>query len=154
MSLRARSELAESIRERYSAASRKQKTTILDEFTAATGYTRKHAIAVLSRPGPSTAPRRRRRPRLYTDDVRQALVTVWEASNCLCSKRLVPYLPTFVTALECFGHLELDPETRDCLLEVSAATCSAHRWLPRPTRKRHRRKIQPTGCVPSVNSER
>lgn len=122
MSLRARRELADSICERYNRASRKRKSTILDEFTAATGYTHKHAIAVISRPSPSTALRRRRRPRLYTDEVRQALATVWEASNRLCSKRLVPYLSTFVTVLERFGHLELDPETRACLLGVSAAT--------------------------------
>ena len=37
MSLRSRRELADSIRERYAAATRAQKATILDEFTAATG---------------------------------------------------------------------------------------------------------------------
>ena len=124
MSLRSRRELANSIRERYATASRAQKATILDEFTAATGYGRKHAIAVLRRPPPPDplAVPNRQRARLYTDDVREALVTVWEASNRLCSKRLVPYLPTFLKALERFGHLELDPETRRLLLGLSAAT--------------------------------
>ena len=49
-------------------------------------------------------------------------MTLWEASNRLCSKRLVPYLPTFVEALERFGHLMLDAETRRLLLGLSAAT--------------------------------
>ena len=56
MSLRSRRELADSIRERYAAANRQQKATILDEFTAATGYGRKHAIAVLRRPPASAEP--------------------------------------------------------------------------------------------------
>ena len=100
MSLRSRRELADSVRERYAAANRPQKTKILDEFTAATGYGRNHAIAVLRGPSPSAEPatRQRRRARLYTDEVREALVIVWEASNRLCSKRLVPYLPTFVSS--------------------------------------------------------
>ena len=124
MSLQSRRELADSIRERYAAASRRQKATILDEFTAATGYGRKHAIAVLRRPSVSAEPARPKpsRARRYTDEVCQALVTVWEASNRLCSKRLVPYLPTFVEALERFGHLRLEAETRKLLLGLSAAT--------------------------------
>lgn len=124
MSLKSRRELTNSIRERYAAADRRQKTIILDEFTAATGYGRKHAIAVLRRASAATEPtaQKRSRARLYTDEVRQALVTVWEASNRLCSKRLVPYLPTFVAALERFGHLKIDAETRRLLLGLSAAT--------------------------------
>jgi len=124
LSLRSRRELADSIRERYAAANRQQKATILDEFTAATGYGRKHAIAVLRRPPASaeSAVQKRSRAPVYTDDVRQALVTIWEASNRLCSKRLVPYLPTFVEALERFGHLALGMETRRLLLDMSAAT--------------------------------
>ena len=62
------------------------------------------------------------RARLYAEEVRKALETVWEASNRLCSKRLVPYLPTFVEALERFGHLDLAPETKRRLIGMSAAT--------------------------------
>ncbi len=56
MSLSSRRELADSIRERYATANRRQKATILDEFTAATGYGRKYAIAVLRRPPASAEP--------------------------------------------------------------------------------------------------
>ncbi len=51
-----------------------------------------------------------------------ALVTVWEAANRICSKRLVPFLPQFVTALERHGHLSLSERTRERLLSVSPAT--------------------------------
>ncbi len=124
MSLHARRELTAAIRRRYASAGRAQKSKILDEFTAATGYGRKHAIAVLSPPIVPDHPvaRRRSRTRYYNEDVYAALVTVWEASNRLCSKRLVPYLATFIEVLERFGHLKLSQETRDRLLRMSAAT--------------------------------
>lgn len=49
MSLSARQELAASLAERYREAERPIKQKILDEFTAATGYHRKYAVALLSR---------------------------------------------------------------------------------------------------------
>jgi len=125
MSLAARRELTDSIRERYASGNRREKTKILDEFTASTNYSRKHAIALLRRKEYSPAARRKKRPRpprLYTEDVRQALVEVWEASNRLCSKRLVPYLPTFLRVLERYGHVKLDSKTRHRLLHISPAT--------------------------------
>ena len=45
-----------------------------------------------------------------------------KAANCICSKRLVPYLPTFVESLERHGHLSLNAETRRLLLSMSAST--------------------------------
>jgi len=125
MSLRARQELSDSIRVRYAESGRKEKTKILDEFTAATGYGRKHAIAVISRPRDRDYAKVRTRaspPRIYTDEVQEALVQIWEASNRLCSKRFVPYLPTFVRALERCGHLKLKPEVKRRLLGISTAT--------------------------------
>ena len=47
MSLKSRYELQRSIGPRYRAAQWKEKRIILDEFTAATGYHRKYAIAIL-----------------------------------------------------------------------------------------------------------
>ena len=138
MSLRSRQELAGSLRERYASADRKQKAKILDEFTAATGYGRKHAIAVLRGPSCGEIPnlRMRSRARLYTEEISKALETVWEASNRLCSKRLVPYLPTFVKALERFGHLDLAPETKRRLLGMSAATADRLLYTARHGRPR------------------
>lgn len=138
MSLRSRLELMTSLRERYASAGRKQKSKILDEFTAGTGYGRKHAIAVLRDSGDEKIPvrRQRSRPRIYSEDVREALETVWEASNRLCSKRLVPYLSTFVGAMERFGHLDLDPETRQKLLAMSASTADRLLYTARHGRAR------------------
>ena len=126
MSLPARRELLASTAPRYAKASKKQKQTILDEFTAATGYHRKYAIGLLKHFDPKKTTRRRAprqsKPRQYTADVQQALVTVWKAANRICSKRLVPFLPDFVEVLVFNGHLALEDETRKRLLAISPAT--------------------------------
>lgn len=49
MSLKARRELLNSIRARYVRAEKPLKTKILDEFVQATGYGRKHAVALLNK---------------------------------------------------------------------------------------------------------
>ena len=54
--------------------------------------------------------------------VRLALVTVWKAANRICARRLMPFLPDFVAALERFGHLSLAGEVRERLLAMSPAT--------------------------------
>ena len=124
MSLKARKELCESIKDRYRSSRRKEKKNILDEFASATGYHRKHAIRKLGRNVviKKAAPRPPRAPRLHTRDVQEALFTVWKAANCICTKRLIPYLPTFVESLERHGHLNLEHGTKRLLLSLSAAT--------------------------------
>ena len=60
--------------------------------------------------------------RIYGDDVREALVLVWEASDRVCGKRLKPLIPILVEAMERHGHLKLAPEVGVRLLSMSAAT--------------------------------
>ena len=43
-----RKELISALRQRYKEASKKDKTKILDEFVALSGYHRKHAVRLLS----------------------------------------------------------------------------------------------------------
>jgi len=54
--------------------------------------------------------------------VAEALRQVWEAAGRICAKRLVPFLPTLVAALERHGELVLAAETRRLLLALSPAT--------------------------------
>src|SRR5215210_452066 len=125
MSIHTRRELAASIALRYQKAGKKDKVRILDEFVAATGYNRKHAITVLRHPPALTkkACAKRNRKRHYGADVGRALVPLWKASDCLCSKRLVPFLPELITALERHHEIEIAPTTKQKLLTISPATC-------------------------------
>lgn len=123
MSLSARNELLTSIRTRYANASRAEKSTILTEFTAATGLHRKYALTLLNA-GKAKAPagKRARVPRRYGAETEAALITVWEAANRICSKRLVPFLPTLCEALMRHGRLPFSEAVRDNLLRMSPAT--------------------------------
>lgn len=123
LSFQARRELLHQVAARYREASRKDRSAILDEFVATTGYARKYAIRLLSNPVPApVGPIRRCRQRQYGRDLQEALGVAWEAANGICAKRLVPFLPTLVASLERHGHLVLDDETRTHLLAISAST--------------------------------
>lgn len=115
-----RKELVEALRVRYRSAGTKDKSKILDEFVALTGYHRKHAVRVLRLEVTSTEVRARNR--LYDEAVRQALTVLWEAADRVCGKRLKALIPTLVDAMERHGHLELDPIVKTKVLQISAAT--------------------------------
>jgi hypothetical protein len=116
-----RRELIEAVGERYRRANRDGKRQILDEFLKLTGYHRKHAIRVLCRevrrPKAKPGPQRR-----YNDEVRAALITLWEAADRICGKRLKAVIPTLVESMTRYGHLSLTDDLRERLAGISAAT--------------------------------
>ena len=116
-----RKELIGGVGARYRSAPMSEKSKILDEFVAITGYHRKHAIRVLGAeadPGLS----RPARNRLYDEAVRQALIVLWEAGDRVCGKRLKALIPVLIGAMERHGHLDLHAEIKAKLLQISAAT--------------------------------
>ena len=115
-----RDELVAVVAERYARSARKDRSRILDEFTAVSGLHRKHAMRLLRIRSEPSGPRRRRR--VYDDAVREALILVWEASDRVCGKRLRPLIPILVESMERHGHLKLAPEVGNGLLAMSAAT--------------------------------
>ena len=123
MSHQAKKELLIQIIPRYREASRNGKTAILDAYVAATGYDRKYATRLFNRPAPTLAgPIKRPRARCYGRAVQDALIVAWQASNCICAKRLVPFLPELVESLERHGHLQVTDEVRSQLLTLSMST--------------------------------
>jgi hypothetical protein len=139
MSFQAKRELLVQVAGRYRDASGVQKSRILDEFVAATGYARKYAIRLLTQPElPPVKPLSRPRARRYGQEVQVALELAWTAANGICAKRLVPFLPELVASLERHGHLTLREDIRTQLLNMSPAT--ADRLL-----RQRRRQDQPRG---------
>src|SRR5882757_9453751 len=109
---------------RYRSASTQDKTAILTELCALTGWHRDHARKALRAalgPKPVTPQRQPRRP-VYGEDVMVPLRKIWAVLDSPTGKRLAPYLGEIVTVLERVGELELDPRVRAQLVSISAAT--------------------------------
>jgi hypothetical protein len=77
----ARAELTQVVRRRYIAATGAEKRKILDEFIAVTGYHEKSAIRALNTVPVAKAHQTRKRPSLYDEAARSALIVLWEASD-------------------------------------------------------------------------
>jgi hypothetical protein len=89
-------------------ASAAQKGALLDEIAATTGYARRYAMWLLNHAEEGQHPPGPRRQRRYGPEVQDALFLAWHAANRICSKRLMPFLPTLIEALERHGHLLYD----------------------------------------------
>lgn len=123
MSVQASHEYARELSPRYCRASKAEKSRILDEFCRTCGYNRKYAIALLREPPAKQSKAvKRRRARHYGNDVCSALTKVWEASDRLCAKRLVPFLSELIEVLQRHAELVLPSDTRNKLLSISPAT--------------------------------
>lgn len=144
-------ELIGVVRERYRISSKKEKSRILDEFKALTGFHRKHAIRLLNEHLIDHKAKHNYGRRIYHEAVRETLVIIWEAGDRICGKRLKAILPTLVDAMEGHGHLQLDPEVRKCLLAASASTLDRLlqpvRKEARPGKQKRRRPKKPSGSV-------
>ena len=132
-----RKAVARQMARRYRSATKRQKGRILDEYVELTGHTRNHASWLLRSMGTTVwdhrdgqvvkivvGQRRRRRKvwRNYDAQTKAALKNVWYIFDCMCGKRLVVALRTMLPILEKFGEISLEPEVRQKLMRISAAT--------------------------------
>ena len=122
----------------YKRTSKKEKKKMLDSVIKLTGYNRSYAARVLHRRAkPKVVGRfkrdgvhitlvedeqakrkkkQRKRPRKYDKDVLVPLRKIWVICDCICGKRLAPYLPEIVPVLERWEELEINEGVRRKLL--------------------------------------
>lgn len=143
------------LRDRYQKSKKREKITILNEFTKLTGYNRSYASQILNQSkllgyvhvaGKTIKyirdhKKRRKKKRYYDHDVLIALKKLWEGADFICSKRLAPYLEEYITVLERCGEIKLTHEVREKLLTISPATIDC---LLAPVRKRQQFKGRST----------
>ncbi len=111
---------------------------MLDDFVADTGYSRAYAALVLRDCGRRllyaldesmveavASVKRRRgggRPRVYSEEVRQAVEQLWGLFGYLCGKRLVPVIRASLAFLGEEEFLQISPPVAEALGHISAAT--------------------------------
>lgn len=132
MSRKSRDELLAAIYPQYLEANRAERKALRNSFVLATGYGRKYAIRLLER-GPKRVTQPKTKSSKYNSEVRQALIALWKVGNQICSKPLIPFLPTLIVTMEKAGHLTLSAQVKEKLLQISPAT--ADRLLKEEKRK-------------------
>lgn len=140
LAMRHRKAISAETRKRYAKTTKKEKTIILDQFTAITGYNRCYASQILSVKKEKVLgyittggkrikfvigknkKKKRKKPRIYTYDVFLALRRIWTIFDFICSRRLAPFMAEAVKKLEKHKEIDLSPEVREKLLKISAST--------------------------------
>ncbi len=122
LSFQARREVLHRMAPQYRQASASQKRTLLEAFIATTGYVPKYAKWLLNHAEEVQQTHGRSHLRRYGPEVQHALFLAWHVANRICAKRLIPFLPTLIEALERHEHLHLTQACRSQLLSMSAAT--------------------------------
>lgn len=115
-------QLIDAVRSRYRKANRREKTRILGDLTATTGYHRKALTRLLAHPKHKTPSPRPGRKAKYSTGFVRLLARLWELSGRLCSDRFHAFLPIWIQALEQNGKMAFDPRLKALLLSVSRAT--------------------------------
>ena len=122
MTVNERRKCLKRLRGRYVAASREERSRLLDDLAELTGLHRKSVVRLLKGPSLERQPRRRQRGREYGVAVDDALRVIWESLDYICAERLTPALVTTAEQLARHGELTVTAELLEQLGRISVAT--------------------------------
>ena len=158
LTMRQKKAVNRELKDRYQRSSKKEKSIILNGFIQLTGYNRCYACQILNvkkekvlgymnidgkrvRLVRDKGKIKRKKKKIYDQDVLLTLKEIWKISDYICSKRLAPFLSEIIPVLEKYGEINLATKVREKLFKISAATIDR---LLADTRKRDRIKGRST----------
>jgi len=156
LTMREKKAVTKELKDRYQRASKKEKTMLLNELIQLTRYNRSYAARALRikevlgymnigakrvRLVRDNRKIKRKKKKIYDQEVLVALKEIWKIGDYICSKRLAPYLSEIIPVLEKWGEIKLDTKVREKLLTISAATIDR---LLADTRKKYQIKGRST----------
>ena len=137
LTMRQKKAVTRELRDRYQRSSKKEKTHILNGFIQLTGYNRSYAARTLRikevlgymniggrrvRLVRDKRKIKRKKKKIYDQDVLVALKGIWKIGDYICSKRLAPFLSEIIPVLEKWGEIKLDAKVRKKLFKISASS--------------------------------
>jgi len=135
--MRQKKAVTRELRDRYRKSSKKEKTIMLNEFIQLTRHNHSYAARVLRikevlgymniggkrvRLVRDKRKTKRKKKKIYDQDVLLALKEIWKIFDYICSKRLAPFLSEIIPVLEKWGKIKLNLKVREKLFKISAAT--------------------------------
>lgn len=137
LDMKTKRKLTEETAKRYCFAEKKQKSKIIDEFIANTGYNRKYAIHILKNTAVIKVSnfnnvekkfvqivhktrKKRHYQKYYGDDVKAEVIHIWVFSMFLCAKRLVTFIKDNLDYLSV--KFNYDEKLKYKLSKISSAT--------------------------------
>ena len=106
----------------FQAKSRKERTSILNEYCQNTSQNRKYVLRKINHYDFSTPKKRKKRKQIYDVDVKVALARIWEIFDYPCGQRLAPLLKTEVNKLCQLGEISITKEVVKKLKNISPVT--------------------------------
>jgi hypothetical protein len=129
---------------RYLAATREERSRLLDELAELTGLHRYSVVRLMKGPSLERRKRREQRGRVYGAAVDDALRVIWESLDYVCAERLTPALVATAKQLVRHGELTVTAEVLEQLGRISEAS----------VQRRLRRLGQDTMRLPRRGPER
>jgi len=123
MDMHSRKEYLKRLQQRYfQCQSKKEKTSILNEYCKNTHQNRKYVISRINSSLSSRPKEKRKRKRIYDGYVKAALAELWDIFDEPCGQRLAPLLKTEVDRLRQLEEIFISNEVRDKLKRISPRT--------------------------------
>jgi len=122
LTIRQKKVITKELKDRYQRSSKKEKTIILNGFIQLTRYSRSYAARTLRikevlgymnivgrriRLVRDKRKIKRKKKKIYDQEVITALKEIWKICDYICSKRLAPYLKEIIPVLKKWGEIKL-----------------------------------------------